>query len=100
MITGSEHQMRIPPRTRVVLFAAGPFALLAVAVAPFVHAPAARADNYFEFCKNSLGQPDQVCCNNSGGEWDNGVCASPAALPTVLPTITQQILPPLIGAPR
>jgi len=102
MITGPEHQMRMRPMTRMRLCAAGSIALLAVAVGPLVYAATARAidGDYYEFCKNNLRQPDSVCCTNSGGVPSNGVCADPAAPPTPLPTITQQILPPVISAPH
>jgi hypothetical protein len=96
MTTGASHLMRI------ALVVAGPIALLTIAVALLVRIPAARAydGDYYDFCKNSLQQPDSVCCANSGGQITNGVCADPAAAPTPLPTITQQILPPVIGGPR
>ena len=101
MITGLEHQMCMRTRTRMVLFAAGLFALLALAVTPFVHPPTAQAydHDYYAFCTENLGQKAQFCCSNAGGEWSNGSCTDPAALPSPLPTITQQVLPPVIVAP-
>lgn len=102
MTTGAEHQLRIRPLMRTALVAAGPVVLLTVAVAPLVRAPEARAydSKYYAFCKDNLQQPDEVCCANSGGQMINGVCADPAVVPALPPTITQQILPPVIGAPR
>ena len=102
MTTGVKQHLRIPPRTRIALIAGGPLTLLAIAVASLVGAPASHAyDNkYYEFCTNNLQQPEEVCCANSGGQMTSGVCADPAALPAAPPTITQQVLPPVIGAPR
>lgn len=99
-IVKAEH----PMRTRVALWAAGLFALLALALTAFLHPAIARAydHNYYTFCKDSLGQPDNVCCNTSGGEMSNGQCVDPEdvhPVPTVMPT-TQQFFPPVVGAPR
>ena len=102
MTTGAGQPMRIRPRTRISLVVAGTTVLVAAAVAPLMRTPAARAydGDYFDFCKNSLQQPDSVCCANSGGQMTNGVCGDTPAPPTPLPTITQQILPPVIGGPQ
>lgn len=100
--TRPDHQMR--PRMRVALFVAGLFALLALAVTSFVHPPAARAfdSDYYEFCTQSLGQQQDVCCDNAGGELFNGGCFDPERLNppvTAVPTVTQQILPPAVFVP-
>jgi hypothetical protein len=105
MISCTENQMRMRPPTRMALFAAGLFALLALAVTPFVHPPTARAydDKYYEFCKDTLAQKPEVCCTNAGGEMASGLCFDPALLhpiPTPQPTITQQVLPPVVVAPQ
>jgi len=93
------------PRAGVALFAAGLFAVLAFAVTPFLHPSTARADvddKYYKFCKDTLGQPDDVCCTNAGGVLSGGSCLPPAvASPTSypVPTVTQQIVPPVVVAP-
>jgi hypothetical protein len=97
-------QMRMRPRARVVLFAVGLFALLELAVSLFVHPATARAydGKYYSWCKDSLGQKPEVCCVNAGGEWSDENCYDPAVLhpiPTPVPTVTQQVLPPVIVAP-
>src|SRR5271165_651350 len=96
--------MRMRPLTRMAGFAAGLFALLAVAVTPFVHPPTARAydGKYYDFCINNLGQKREVCCTNAGGEWSDENCYPPEVLHppvTAVPTVTQQLLPPVIVAP-
>jgi hypothetical protein len=88
----------------MALFAAAVFAVLALAAVPFLHPATARAydHKYYDFCTNSLGQPDDVCCANAGGEWSEGSCYDPLELhplPTPVPTVTQQVLPPVIVAP-
>lgn len=102
MTTGVKQHLRIRPPMRIALIAAAPITSLAIAVASLVGAPAAHAydGKYYDFCTNNLQQPEDVCCANSGGQMTNGVCADPAALPAAPPTITQQVLPPVIGAPR
>lgn len=103
-IASPEQPMHMRAHTRVALLAAGVFAVLALAVTAFVHPATARAydGDYFTFCRDSLGQPDEVCCVNSGGEWSSGRCYDPADLHPILtpvPTVTQQVLPPVIVAP-
>ena len=102
MTTGVKQHLRIPPPMGIAFITAGSITLLTIAVASFTGAHAAHAyDNkYYDFCTNNLQQPEEVCCANSGGQMTNGVCADPAALPAAPPTITQQVLPPVIGAPR
>lgn len=104
MITWREHRMRMRLRTRVALFAAGLFAVLALAVTPFLHPSTVRADDgdYYDFCTKTLGQPPDVCCTNAGMVPSGGSClASAVASPTSypVPTVTQQIAPPVVVAP-
>jgi len=104
MIADREHRMRMRPLTRVALFAVGLFALLALAVSPLLHPATARAydSQYYEFCTQNMGQDSDTCCTNAGGELSNGACYDPAflhPLVTAVPTVTQQILPPVVVAP-
>jgi hypothetical protein len=101
MITGYIHQLRQRASVRTTQFAAGLFAVLALGVAVFAHLPTAYAydHDYYAFCTGSLGQTPRVCCTNADGVWSNGDCVEPAALPTPLPTITQQVIPPVVVAP-
>ena len=97
--------MRMRPRARIALFVAGLFALLALAVSAFLHPATTHADDggYFDFCTNTLSQSPDVCCNNAGGVLSAGgscldsAVASPTPFP--VPTVTQQVLPPVIIAP-
>ena len=67
----------------------------------------ANDDNYYTWCQQNLApgqgpRGNESCCNNAGGEFSGGQCYDPAALhplPTAVPTVTQQILPPRIVAP-
>jgi hypothetical protein len=110
MISGPEHQIRMGPVTRVALFAAALFAVLALAVSPFVYPVTARAydGDYYEWCKNNLtGGTDlyrgsDFCCSKAGGELSNGNCVDPVLLHppiTAVPTVTQQVVPPVIFQP-
>ena len=102
-IASAEHQMRWRTRARMALFAAGLFALLALAAIPFLPATArAFDDKYYDWCTTSLGQTENVCCTNAGGEMFSGNCVDPAVLHppvTAVPTITRQILPAPVIAP-
>ena len=104
MITclNTEKQMRMHLPRRGALFAAGLFASLGLVVGPFLHPATARAydGKYYEWCKDSLGDSDDVCCANAGGEWSNESCWDPAVLHpivTPMPTVTQRIQPPAIA---
>jgi hypothetical protein len=101
-ITSPKHQMGL--RVRVALLAAGLLAVPALAVTLFVHPATARAfdGDYFNWCKDSLGQSPDVCCTGAGGELFNGSCVDPALLNpavTAVPTVTQQVLPPVVVVP-
>jgi len=102
--TRAEHQIPGCNRMRMALFAAGLFALLALALGSFLQPATARAydDKYYDWCTESLGQTKKVCCTNAGGEMFSGGCFDPAVLHppvTPVPTITQQILPPGLIVP-
>jgi hypothetical protein len=102
VITGPRHPVGGGLHTRMALFTTGLFASLALAVAPFVQPPTALAwdHDYYDFCTKNLRQPPRVCCNNSGGDWsEDGDCTDPAAPPTPVPTVTQQVLPPVVVRP-
>lgn len=101
-ITRPENQMGI--QARVALLAAGLFAVPALAVYALVTSATARAydPSYYTWCTQSLGQTVDVCCSKAGGEPFNGGCADPAVVSppvTAVPTVTQQVLPPVVVAP-
>ena len=101
MITRRKHQIHMRLPTRMTLFTAGLFAVLAFAVTALLHPPTAHAydHKYYEFCTDSLGQTPQVCCGNAGGQWSDGECTDLAAVPFPVPTVTQQVSPPVVVAP-
>ena len=108
-IASQKHHPHKRPSTRVTLFAAGLFSVLTLAVIPFVHPATARAfdSDYYDWCKNNLTQSQgknglEFCCSKAGGELLNGGCYDPAVLHppiTAVPTVTQQVLPPVIVQP-
>jgi len=101
MITRRKHQIHMRLPTRMTLFAAGLFGVLAFAVTPFLHPPTAHAydHGYYDFCIENLGQSPDVCCGNAGGQWSGGACTDAAAVPVPVPTVTQYVSPPVIVAP-
>ena len=102
MTTDPAHRTRTRPFTRVIRFATGLSATVALALTPFMQPPSAHAwdHDYYEFCTTNLGQPSPVCCSNAGGNWsDDGDCTSAAAVPAPMPAVTQQVLPPVAVAP-
>ena len=104
-ITEAERPMssRRPAGGRVSCFVAGLFAVLALVVGgAFMLSATAHADHdkYYSWCTTSLGQTSDVCCTNAGGELFNGMCWDPLVLHprvTAVPTITQQVLPPVVA---
>lgn len=106
LTASTAHQRRVRRLTGLAFFTAA----LALAASPFIHPVSARAydGDYYEWCihnspqgqvESQRGNGMDFCCSRAGGELVNDMCYPPAPLSTAVPTVTQQVLPPVILVP-